>query len=202
MSTFMSQEGFLALSQDEDLMKGSLIWTFGSCFFYCKVIIKIQNNPIWQICFQKASLSFSIITEKYSLIVLTPVERFDRGPDVLPCRRSDSEASTICFRENVRLSKAPLGMLLFFPYMLKNWRGWNPNADERQLCKCKFVMHLGEGPFINVTLELQVVVCFGQGSNGLRIILHLVLRSLFNKSVQDVLFIQREALGQLRAYCI
>lgn len=63
-------------------------------------------------------------------------------------------------------------------------------------------MHLGEGPFINVTLELQVVVCFGQGSNGLRIILHLVLRSLLNKSVQDVHFIQREALGQLLAYCL
>lgn len=60
-------------------MKGPLIWTLVSCFVYCKVIRKIKNKPMWQICFQKASLSFSIITEKYSLIVLTPIERFDRG---------------------------------------------------------------------------------------------------------------------------
>lgn len=156
----MSVGGFSPLSQDEDLMKGSLIWTFVSCFFYCKVIIKIKNNPMWQICFQKASLSFSIITEKYSLIVLTPVERFDRGPDVLPCRRSDSKASTICFRENACMSNTPLGMLLSFSHMLKNWRGWNPNGQWKAAVQMQICNALGEGPFINLT-ELQVVVCFG-----------------------------------------
>lgn len=40
---------------------------------------KDKNNPQWQICFQKVSHSFSIIPEKYCTIVLTPIERFDRG---------------------------------------------------------------------------------------------------------------------------
>lgn len=40
---------------------------------------KDKNNPPWQICFQKVSLSFSIIAAKYCPIVLTRKEFFDRG---------------------------------------------------------------------------------------------------------------------------
>lgn len=52
----MSVVFFGSVQQDEDLMKGSLIWTLVSCFFYCKVIRKIENNPMWQI-FQKLHFS-------------------------------------------------------------------------------------------------------------------------------------------------
>lgn len=98
--------------------------------------------------------------------------------------------------------KGSFGNATFLPIHAQKPKGMKSKRDERQLYKCKFVMHLGEGPFINVTLELQVVVCFGQVSNGLRIILHLVLQSLFNKFVQDVHFIRREVPRQLLAYCI
>lgn len=57
---------------------------FTNMMFCCLFLLlqghhKDKNNPPWQICFQKVSLSFSIISEKYCLIVLTPIECFDRG---------------------------------------------------------------------------------------------------------------------------
>lgn len=104
------------------------------------------------------------------------------GPDVLPCRPSDSEASAICFKENARMSNAPLGMLLFFPSMLKNWRGWKTKRAVNSQWKATVIMQISSalegGTIYQFDFELQVVVCFGQSSNRIIIILHLVLQSL------------------------
>lgn len=58
--------------------------SFANMMFCCLFLLlqghhKDKNNPPWQICFQKVSLSFSIIAEKYCPIVLTPIECFDRA---------------------------------------------------------------------------------------------------------------------------
>lgn len=57
---------------------------FTNMMFCCLFLLlqghhKDKNNPPWQICFQKVSFCFSIISEKYCPIVLTPIECFDRG---------------------------------------------------------------------------------------------------------------------------
>lgn len=104
------------------------------------------------------------------------------GPDVLPCRPSDSEASAICFKENARMSNAPLGMLLFFPSLLKNWRGRKTKRAVNRQWKATAIMQISSalegGTIYQFDFELQVVVCFGQSSNRIIIILHLGLQSL------------------------
>lgn len=57
---------------------------FANMMFCCLFLLlqghhKDKNNPPWQICFQKVSLSFSIIAEKYCPIMLTPIKCFDQA---------------------------------------------------------------------------------------------------------------------------
>lgn len=143
-------------------MKGSLIWTLVSCFFNCKVIRKIKNNPIWQICFQKGSLSFSIITEKYSLIVLTPVERFDRGlmyyPVVSLIQRPPPFVLGRIHRRQILLREC-----YFSSYWCLQTEGdEKPNVPSNRQWKATVQMQifsaLEEGTIYQFDSELQVVV--------------------------------------------
>lgn len=143
MPRFMSVGPFGCVQQDEDLMKGS---TLVSCFFYCKVIRKIKNNPMWQICFQKDSLFFSIITEKYSLIVLTPVERFDQGLMYYPV------IPLIQRRPPFVLGRTHACQTLLWECYFSSHPCSKTEGDEKpnvpstlsgkQLCKCNFLVHL------------------------------------------------------------
>lgn len=72
---------------------------------------KDKNNPPWQICFQKVSLSFSIISEKYCPIVLTPIECFDRGLMNYPVFPVIQMPPPLVLGRYIRVWNGPLGFL-------------------------------------------------------------------------------------------
>lgn len=139
--------------------KGSIIWCFASHVFDCKVIIKIKNNPQWQICFQKVSHSFSIIPEKYCTIVLTPIECFDRGLMYYPVFPVIQMPPPFVLGSNVRVWYAPLGSLLLYPdtcYAILNFDLNKKKLLQKMLFKLDLCWIL-PGAFLQMILFLKLI---------------------------------------------
>lgn len=180
--------------------KGSLIWCFASCVFDCKVIIKIKNNPLWQICFQKVSLSFSIISEKYCPIVLTPIECFDHGLMYYPVFPVIQMPPPFVLGEEHENVKRSFGNPTFIPrqmWHIKFRIGWKPRANN---CYWKVIVQMQIHDRRNhLPMWLWIAgsnfICPGQSSKwdenpavG--------ASSIVDKFVQDVIAVNMRDMGQ------
>lgn len=154
---------------------------FANMMFCCLFLLlqghhKDKNNPPWQICFQKVSLSFSIISEKYCPIVLTPIECFDQGLMYYPVFPVIQMPPPLVLGKNMRVWNGPLGFLLkaFFilRHMLKHVKFliWRKPACKHLPMKgnCANANTQSTGrrdPFINAAWYCrQQFACPGQGS--------------------------------------
>ncbi len=117
----MSQGGPVNQNVSSALWQKSKQWEaverFANMMFCCLFLLlqghhKDKNNPPWQICFQKVSLSFSIISEKYCPIVLTPMECFDRGLMYYPVSPVIQMLPPLVLGKNTRVWNSPLGIPL------------------------------------------------------------------------------------------
>ena len=118
-SRFMSQGGPVNQNVSSALWQKPKQWEgverFANMMFCCLFLLlqghhKDKNNPPWQICFQKVSLSFSIISEKYCPIVLTPIECFDRGLMYYPVFPVIQMPPPLVLGKNMRVWNSPLGV--------------------------------------------------------------------------------------------
>lgn len=89
-------------------LKGSLIWCFAVCFFYCKVIIKIKIIPRDKFVFKR----FHSTSLSYCPIVLTPIECFDQGLMYYPVFPVIQMPPPLVLGKNMGVWNGPLGILL------------------------------------------------------------------------------------------
>ena len=146
---------------------------------------KDKNNPPWQICFQKVSLSFSIISEKYCPIVLTPIECFDRGLMYYPVFPVIQMPPPLVLGKNMRVWNGPLGIPLkgfFIPrHMLRHVKFliWWKHLPAKDNCANANTQPTGRRDHLSMRLDIagsNLLVLAGV-QNEMRI-LQLMLRAL------------------------
>lgn len=150
---------------------------------------KDKNNPLWQICFQKVSLSFSIISEKYCPIVLTPMECFDRGLMYYPVFPVIQRPLPLVLGMNMGVWNAPLGTSLmgfFIPrHMLRHVKfliWWKPactHLPKNGNCAYANVQHTGKKDHLSMQLDIagSNLLVLARVQNEMRI-LQLMLQAL------------------------
>lgn len=142
---------------------------FTNMMFCCLFLLlqghhKDKNNPPWQICFQKVSLSFSIISEKYCPIVLTPIECFDRGLMYYPVFPVIQMPPPLVLGKNMKVWNAPLGIILrgfFIPrHMLRHVKfliWWKPVCKHFPMKKnCANANALPTSSRDNLSVQLEI----------------------------------------------
>lgn len=142
-SRFMSQGGPVNQNVSSALWQRPKQWEAVERFanmMFCYLFLLLQghhkdkNNPPWQICFQKVSFSFSIISEKYCPIVLTPIERFDRGLMYHPVFPVIPKPPLVVLGRNASVWNAPLGTLLNSVFIPDTRWGMLNFENDENLC--------------------------------------------------------------------